>query len=123
MNRVGHSYCEVLNSTMNKNWFHFQAIYLVRLKIQTHLILPKTRHVFYKRGEDPFSDARAVSALLGGQLHPRSNILTSYNTQLPSVIANPVFHCPVPVVQTYTSLLPVDTQLKLFSLSVFFIDF
>lgn len=55
----------------------------------------------YKMGEDPVSKARQRGGggvcPLGGQLHPHS--LTSYNTQLPSVIGSPVFHCPVPVVQ------------------------
>lgn len=41
-------------------------------------------------------------------------------TQLPTAIGSPVFHCPVPVVQGCSNLIPVDTQLKLFSPPVFF---
>lgn len=61
----------------------------MQIKIQTRLMFLKTPHLVYKIGEDPVSDAREVSALLGGQLHPRS--LTSYNTQLPSAIGSPIF--------------------------------
>lgn len=76
--------------------------------------LSKEHHLLDQMGEDPVSKAqRGNQPPWGGQLHPHS--VTSYDTQLPSAIGSPVFHCPVPVVQGYTSLLPVDTHLKTFT--------
>lgn len=63
------------------------------------------------------SNAQGSTALLGGQLRPHS--VTSNSMQLPSAIGSPAFHCPVPVVQGWSKLLPVDMHLKLFSPSVF----
>lgn len=51
---------------------------------------------------------------MGEKLHP--HFLMSYNMQLPSAVGSPVFNCPVPVVQGYTNLLPVDTIKDLLSI-------
>lgn len=56
----------------------------------------------------------------GGIFSPRRSPSSSDNGQLPSVIGSPGFHCRVPVVQGYTNLFPVDTQLTLLSISVLY---
>lgn len=117
--RWGHSHCEALNSTTNKNllwtpWSNLLAICLVQLKI----IFPKNPHLPDKLGEDLVTNAQGRSALLRSPLHPHHSV-TSNNTQLPSAIGSPALHCPVPVVQGQDNLLPVDTHLKLIFPSVF----